>query len=793
MLKQYLKSGLRYFRKNKGFSLINVTGLSLGLASMMALAMLVQQYYTTDKFHEKADRIYYLKTFIPDGYSYNSTTFPLLYEIQKACPEVEAATHWQGFNAPWLTYGEVEVQDNTIFVDTGFFEVFTFSLKEGHPDFALLEKHSVVISQKIATQLFGQEKALGKMITASDSLRLTVTGVLNEIPENSSLKAEIILPVELLTDNPEFGEWADWYNTFAENYLLLREGADPKLLDQKIDKIVKQFYASEHQQHKVKTVSLSQLKKEGDPVISAIITGAVASAFFIGLIILVNLLNLNTAMMFSRTKEVAIRRVIGSGKDGIIFQFCIENALIIFSSLVLGFLLFTQLLLPQINRIIGDSFGNILFEWQEDYLITALFISVALIFSILAGSMPAWFLSQVKVSEGVKGNFIRTNSQGGIRSIFITIQFALAVVLIAVSIILNSQIRFMKRADPGYNSEEVAVVKLDLAYKNQKKAETQFERILQKLKNNPYVKEISTTPGIPTAYWDNFNRYSDPESNKEVHMRQAGSDAGFVGTYEIPIIEGRNFDDQQASAETKKVIINETAAKAFGWQDPIGKQIKSKGSDEVVEVIGVMADFHYNSLQQPIEPLLHRYSGKPSISYNQYLSIRMDPKHSHQILGGLERDFMGMESRRPFSYEFMGERTEKQYALMDGLLKVSNFVALLTIFIAVMGLFGLVALFSRQRIKEIGIRKVLGAGILDITTLLSKDFLKLVLIAVFLATPLAWIIMHKWLEDFAYRIQISGWYFAAAGFMALFIAMLTVSIQSIKAAKANPVKSLRTE
>lgn len=792
MLRQYIKIGIRNIAKNKSFSLINVIGLSLGLASMMTLVMLVHQYYTTDGFHAHLDRMYYLKTFSPDGESYSQTTFPLLYEIQKSAPEVEAATHVQGWNAPWLKYDDVEVQDKTVYVDSGFFSVFSFPLIEGNAARALTDKYAVVVSQKVARQLFGTEKALGKTITASDSISLTVTGVLGDIPVNSSLSAEVLLPLQLLLDNPDFSENANWYNTFAENYLLLREGADAKQLDKKIDGIVKKFYAAETKHHLVKTVPFSELKKEAGPIVSAIITGAIASAVFIVLVMLANLLNLNTAIVFSRTKEVAVRRMMGSGRRSIIFQFCIENALIIGVSLLMGLYLFTQLLLPQLNSIFGDSFSEIQFHWQKDWRLLVLFVLVAFLIALVAGSVPAWYSTSIKVSEAVKGRFIRMDGKGWLRKVFITLQFALAVVLIGVAIILNSQIRFMKAASLGYTNEGVAVVNLDLAFKDEQKAGSRFETIINELRSNPAVKSLSTTSVIPTSYWENFNAFIDLETGKEIRMRHVATDAGFLETYQIPVLEGRNFDDKLAASESSSVIINQTAAKAFGWTNPIGRQIKSKGGDEVVTVVGVMDDFHYNDLQRPIEPLLHWYSGKAAIGHS-YLSLRLDPANNPEVLAKLEQDLGGIPSRRSFSYTYMDSLVEKQYWLMDGILKMSNYVALLTVLIAAMGLFGLVALFARQRVKEIGIRKVLGASVLNIATLLSKDFLKLVVVAIIIATPIAWYAMHKWLEDFAYRIEISWWFFAGAGLLVLLISIITVSVQAVKAASANPVKNLRTE
>ncbi len=793
MFKQHFKTSIRNLWKNKSFSIINITGLSLGLASVMTLGLLVHQYITTDDIQINKDRMYYLKTYNADGSSYKATTFPLLYEIQKSAPEVEAATHIQGWNAPWLKYGDKEAQENTKYADTGFFKVFSFPLSEGNTSVALKEKYSVVISQKVAAQLFGKQRALGKTVMADDSIPLTVTGVLAAIPSNSTIKADVLLPMAFLNDNKDFANAANWYNTFADNYLLLRKDADPKLLDNKITQIIKQFYSEEQKKAVVKTVPFADIKQEAGANVNAIITGAVAASVFILLIIVVNLLNLNAATMLSRTKEVAVRQMIGSGKLSIAAQFCLENALIIFTSFIAGFLFFINFLLPKVNEITNAGFGEVSFKWFHDYPVIIVFTITALIIILIAGTYPALHLTSIKVTDAVKGNISNRRHKGFIRSFFITLQFTLAIVLICVSIVLNTQIHYMKSASLGFDQNNVIVAKLDLAFKNQKQAAAQFDVVLNALKNNPYVKSFSTSQVIPTAYDENYNGYVDVETNKKTSLRQVGTDAGYFPTFKIPIIAGRNFNDELAATESKNVLLNKTAVKAFGWTNPIGKQIKASGEGELYTVVGVLDDFHYADLQQPIEPLIQWYGGKPGLQNNRYLSIQFADGHSKDVLSMLENEFKTLPSRRPFTYHFMSELVDNQYTLLTGILKITNYIALLTIGIACMGMFGLVALFAQRRVKEIGVRKVLGASIFNITSLLSKDFIRLVAIAVVIASPIAWWLMSKWLQDFTYRITMQWWMFVLAGLIAVIIAIATVSFQAIKAAVANPVKSLRTE
>jgi len=791
MLSIYFKIALRNLWKNKVFSLINIVGLSLGMASILTLTLLVNQYMTRDAFHQHKERMYYLKTFTSGGNSYKNTTFPLLYEIENNCPEIEAVTHWQHWDSFPVKAGEKEVLESTIFVDPDFLKVLSFDLIEGKPDQAMQGNNSVVISQKVKRQLFADQPALGKTVLLSDSVPATVTGVV-ELPSNSSLRAEVFLPVQYLRDHNEgFDDIANWYNTFAENYLLLREDADPKQLDKKIGEIVKQHYSPENRNQIVKTVPFTQLKSEGDATVRKIVIGAVAASIFILLIVVVNLINLNMATLFTRVKEVAVRRIVGSTKKNIILQFGIENALIMIISLGLGFLVFKLALLSMLNELLGERLGEVGAIGQR-YPLILLLAGVALAIVLLAASIPSLYLTSIKIREAIKGEIVKgMGKKRGMRNVFIAAQFVLGITFLCMALILSRQIRYMKSTAPGFNTEDVMVANLDMSFKDPKQAESQFNVILHALQQNPYVKSISTSGIIPSGYDENFNNYVEEETSREVHLRHAWVGEGFIETFDIPLVAGRNFDDRLTATEGDKVILNETAVKAFGWSDPIGKHIKQKGGGGSATVIGVMKDFHYTSLDRPIEPLVHWYQGK--LGANDYLSIRIDRRHQQQVMSDLEAMFRKIPARRAFSYQSMSERVEKQYALIDGILKVTNYVSFLILLIACMGLLGLSMLFARHRTKEIGIRKVLGSSVLGILSLLSKDFIKLVLIAIFIATPIAWYVMQKWLEDFAYRIDIQWWMFALAGLVAIIVAVLTVSFQSLRAARMNPVKSLRSD
>lgn len=789
----YFKLALRNLKKNKLFTFVNIIGLSVGIASVMALSFSVYQYITTDRAFKGKENMYYLKTSTPGGESFMQTTYPLLDEILRTCPEVEAGTHTQTWNNPWLKYGEKESQEQTMYVEKDFLKVFTFPLTAGNPATALADKFSVVISDKVARQLFGNENPLGKTISADDSVQLTITGVMAPQSNNNTVQTDVLLTAALLKDNKNFADNANWYNTFAKNFLRLKPGSSIPLFESKLAKIVAVNYTPEGKKSVIKAVSFSNMKDEAGPLIGVIIKGSVGAAIFILLIFVVNLVNLNAATMFNRSKEVGVRQMMGSGKKNIILQFCVENGILVLFSVVCGSLLFMYGLLPQMNKFTSEKFWESALNIKNDYPFLLLFIVVGIVITLVAGSLPAWRLTALKISDVVKGRLGNANSSHSMRDIFITVQFTLAIIFIGITVILNRQVNYMKSVSIGFNKENVVVVNTDLAFRNQAAAGVHFESILQQLKSNPNVKAISTSATIPTGYRQNYNNYIEAASGKEIKLRHAGADAGYLKTYEVPIIEGRDFDDALAASEQNSVIINKTAMKAFGWTSAVGKKITSKGDPQQYTIVGVMEDFNYQNTQGAIEPLLHWYTGKQKLEYNNYLSINVTTNYQKQLLQQLQQDFAAMPSRRPFKYNYMSDLVNQQYTLLNGILTTTNYIAFLTILVASMGMFGLISLLAKQKVKEIGVRKVLGASIQNIVTMLSKDFLKLVLIASIIALPVAWYAMYNWLNDFAYRIEIKWWMLLLTSVIAIIIVLFTVSFQSIKAALMNPVKSLRSE
>lgn len=792
MFIKYIKPAFRNLLKYKSFSLINIIGLTLGLSSVMVLAFMLYQFVTTNSQLTKQERMYSISSKTADK-TYNQTPFPFLSEVLRTCPEVEAGTHMQSWSWPWLKNKDAEFKESTSYVDTSFFTVFTYPLEYGNASTAFRDKNSVVLSHEMAQKLFPNEKAIGKIIIADDSVQLTVTGVLKSIPSNTTFRPEVLLTTALLNDNKEFRQIADWYNSFAENYLLLKPGADLNKINKQLNQVAQSFYHPDHKKNQLALIPFKDfVKSETGDITQVIVKGAIGTICFILLIMIANLINLNAATMLGRAKEVGLKKILGSSKRQIVLQFCVENALIVFVSLFLAFLLFKFLLVPQVNTIMQARFGSMLPDIHHDYPLGLWFVAGSIFIVIIAASYPAFHLTKLKVTDTLKGKIAVTNKKHYTRNIFITVQFVLAITLIGGTIILGRQINHMKSASLGFNKDEVLVIPMNLAFRNEEAAHARFDVMLNKLRSNPYVKNISTSEVVPTAYPNYSNTFYSPSSTTRLNMRWAIADAGLLPTYQIKLIEGRNFNNVPENQEHNNVIINKAAMKAFGWKSAVGKQIKSLGGDETLTVIGVMDDFHYLDLSRNIEPLIHRYGGEQQLGYT-YLSIRIDPTHTSTILKQLQEEFKAMPSRRQFSYEFMDNKVDKQYALLNGILKAIGYFSSLTLFIAVMGLFGLVALFSQQRVKEIGIRRVLGANMVTIFRMLSQNYAVLIMVASLVAAPLTWIIMTKWLQDFAYRISIGWWTPLLAGSVALLLALSVVLFQALKSAVENPVTSLRNE
>jgi len=794
MLKNHLKLSFRNLWKNKLLSFLNFLGLSIGIASVLTLLFSVYAYYTADTNILEQENIYYLKTHLADGNDYNEAVYPLLDKIKSTSPEVEAGTHLHGWGDIWLEVEDKEFQNRTDYADPEFFEVFGLPLKHGNQSTALSEKYSIVLTDKVSQQLYGNENPVGKTLIAADTLNLTVTGVLEPISPYSAFRMGVLLPNTILKGNPGFERQMNWGDSFSPVYLKLRADANIAQLEKRINQLVQENYTDPTLVDRMELTPHSELRIDAIPVVETIIGGCIAAAFFVLLIVLVNLLNLNMATMFRRTKGIAVRKILGGSKKSVIVQFCLENGLLVFAAILISGVLFLSVNLPRMNDIFGADFGKISFSFSKDYPIVVGIVVLGLLVTLVVGILPTLRFISLPVSKGIKGKIDSAKGNFFFKNAFIILQFSIAILFICVAIILNQQIGFMKKADLGFERENVIVGNIDLDYKNMDAASSSFSALLDELTANPYVTNVSTSQAVPSDYYFNYTNFYDPNTNTDVRLRRSYTDDGYLKTLKIPIVEGRDFDGALDNGEERSVIINRSAMEAFGWNSIEGKRLKWKNDDSNGhQIVGLMEDFHYQDLQNTVEPLVHYYRDKKDLARHRYLSVRVIEGQEKAVQDMMTTAFAKINSRKTFAQSFLSEKVSGQYRLIEGMLKTVNIVALLTIFISCLGMFGLISFMAKRRIKEIGIRKVLGAGVFKIVVLLSKDYMLLVGIGAILAFPIAWYVMNAWLGSFAYSISIQWWMFALAGLVAFLITSITLGIQAVKSATVNPVKSLRTE
>ncbi|WP_077923248.1 ABC transporter permease [Spirosoma sp. 209] len=793
MFRNYLTIALRTLWRNRLFTAINVVGLSVGLACVVVLVLFAQQALTFDGFHTQIDRIYSVQT-QSDGQAYNQTVYPILDQMLRDYPEIETGTHVQSWNNPWIQYGDKYIQKQTAYVDSTFFRIFSFPLKYGDPATALRQKRSVVLSDETAQSLFGDVNPVGKAVTLDDSLSYTITGVLDKIPSNSSQQFEVLMPAANLMDFPGFSENADWYNGFATVFVLLRPDADKAGLEAKLPQLVKKHFAPEGQKRIIRLGAYKEFIHTENPTFSNLIYGAVTIAAFLLIIISINLINLNTASALPRAKEVAMRQVVGATRQLVLRQFWVESGLVVLASLALSVLFAVFFLIPRFNQL-RDGRMQLEIAWATDYPTILTVAGIAILVALVAGTYPALYLLGLKTTEAVKGKLAASPGRGRLRqNALIVLQFTLAVIFILGTIGLREQIQFMKQADLGYDKDKVLVFKTDLAYRNEAAARSQGQAILAKLRQDPNVVSFTSSELTPVNFWNNFNSYyPDGDEARQVRIRHVTGAVGFTETFKIPLLEGRNFSDKTpADSVNHAVILNESAMKAFGWTTAVGKKLRQLNNNEVFTVVGVTKDYHYRSLKERVEPMLQWYGGREQLS--SFLSVRLaDEDKAPALIRELETQFGKIPARRTLSYVYLADEIGKTYQSIESIWRMVSFVTIIAILIACAGIFGLISLVARQRTKEIGVRKVLGASVVSIAALLSSDFMKLVALAILIASPLGWWLGVKLLSYFAYHTQVQWWYIVVAALLAIGIALGSVIFQAVRAALANPVTSLRSE
>lgn len=786
MIKNYIKVALRNTIRHKGYSFINIAGLAIGMACSIILFLYIQNELSYDRFHKNSERIYRVIS-QSEGDSkvslFAKTPAPLAPALVNDFPEIEQAVRL-GKNNFYVTFRNKRFNETIIFADPEIFSVFSFPLTAGDPQTALTEPHSLVLSEKAAEKYFGKEEPLGKILRLGDWQDFRITGILKNIPENSHLRFDFLARFEDYAAR-HFDQWgiSNYYT-----YVLVSNNFSQKAYDEKLPGFVEKYAGSDawyvyKRRFPLQAMTRIHLHSSLRGEISSnndIRNIAIFSivALFILLIACFNYMNLSTARYTIRTKEVGLRKVIGASKAQLIKQFMGETFVLTFISLFLTLGL-AGVFLPLFNHLSGKE---LMLDWFHNSLLI-LFVAVVLCFvSIVSGIYPSFFISGFQPSRALKGQ-VRTKAPVPLlRQAFVISQFAVSVTFIIATALIFCQLNYIKNKKLGFEKEHVVMVTL-----NDSEVLKNIETMKRELSANPAVLSVCASSYFPgRKLWYQNYWYEGATEGGAPMMHWIAVDHDFIDTFRIDLLEGRNFSRNSPGDSRNAYLLNEAAVREIGWESPIGRQF------EIMErgpVIGVVKDFHFFSLHQKIEPLaLLIY---PEVL--DYLAVRISPNAVPDTLAFLGRTWNEFSGAQPFEYSFLDEDYDNLYKAETRLNTIFGYITVLSIFIACLGLFGLASFMIEQKTKEIGIRKVLGASVSNLFLSLSKEFVKCVLIANVIAWPLAYFIMSQWLQNFAYRISIGLWVFLAAMVSALFIAVLTVSYQTVRAAVADPVDILRYE
>ena len=794
MLKNYLKIALRHLQKSKLYALVNIIGLAIGVCSCLLIGIYIWHELSYDKFHKNADRIVRVtwEYNFGDATSKTPTTGTRVGpQFNRSFPEVQAYVRLMKYPRVVVYEDKMFDEKNFLYADSAFFSVFSFPLLKGDAKDVLASADKMVITQSAAKKYFGNDDPIGKTVKVGGTKDFVITGIAADAPENSQIKFDFVASFTSLNAS----KTEKWNEANYITYLLLQKPNQVKTVQAKVDDYIKKVVKDEmkltgrqYMAYNLQPLTKVHLHSNLDGlepnnnITYIYILGAVA--FLILLIACVNYTNLATAQSAGRSAEIGMRKVMGAGKKQVFFQFISESFLITMLAVLLALGL-AELLLPYFNQLSGKNLsGSILF--QPSTIITLLILSVIVAFT--AGAYPSLILSNSKVIGILKSGFNFTGS-GGLRKSLIVLQFVISIFLIISTIVILQQLSYIRNKDIGYNREQVIVLPVD------RQISEHYDDIKKAFVATPGVVSIAGAYEAPTDIkWGDGITTKD---NKQVTVNALPVDEDIVKTLGLKIVAGSDYtlaDVQQFDTSNDgnnirySFMLNESAVKALGWtpQEAIGRTIM-KGREGTIKA--VVKDFNFHSFHEPISPLLIFLDKRLMGS----LLVKVSGNNIHSTLSALGKTWKERIQHRPFEYHFLDEDYDALYKTEQRTAGVFTTFSMLAILLACLGLFALTAYTMVQRTKEIGIRKVLGATIPDILSLVSKDFLKLIVIALLIAAPLAYYAVHVWLQDFSYKINIQWWVFAIAGLTTLFIAFITISMQGIKTALSNPVKNLRTE
>lgn len=808
MLKSYLKIAFRSLTKNKAYTVINILGLSFGLACCIMIALFVQEETSYDTFYEDGDNIYrmVLERKYPDHVNHFAIIPAGFSEIlAQEIPEIKESTRLIGFpNFSTIVRFEDKIFEEhyTFSADSNFFSVLNFKMILGDAAVALKNPNTVILTQSTAKKYFGDENPLGKNIEFNGN-PIEVVGVMEDVPQNSHIKFDFLSS----TTNLGFLNVPNYISFSSYTYLLLEPGSNKEAVEAKLKDVVEKYASGQIEQNL--GISYAEYQAAGNgykytlqPIADIYLTSNLESEIkpngnimyvyifisigaFILLLAGINFVNLATAKSAERAQEVGLRKVMGSDRKHLILQFLTESTFITFISLILG-IAFIQLALPFFNELAGKTLELGLFSSQ--ITVPALII-IVLIVGILAGLYPAFYISSLQPIEVVKGKFKSNNKGKWLRNGLVVFQFSISMILISGTLVVYNQMEYIQNKRLGFNKENVLVIERSNVVE-------QTESFKNALLNIPQVSSVTQASTMPGGYFFG-SQFQKPGEADVLTTKSLSVDDHYFETMAIEITEGRTFSED--FNDSLNVIINKTAVKTFGLADPVGATLTTNTPDQSgnivttnYTVIAVVDDFNFESLRSNVTPLAI-YSDEGSVGFATYMPIRFEAANIQQTVANIQEAWDLYAPGEPFLYSFLDSDLNQMYESETVSGTLLAFFSILAIIIACVGLFGLAAYLAFQRTKEIGVRKVLGASVLGIIVLLSKDFTKLVGISFVFAVPVSWYLMNNWLDNFAYQTELSLWTFLLSGALALGIALLTVSWQSVKAALTNPVNSLKTE
>ncbi|WP_026632283.1 ABC transporter permease [Dyadobacter alkalitolerans] len=794
MIKNYLKIAIRSLMRNKIFSFINIAGLSLGLTCCMLIVLYTKDEVSFDQFQAHKDQLFRIKVTMSDSRetrTLGSTNAIHGPSFKEEIPEIKEIVRAQS-NTFVTRKGNELLSEDVLFADNNFFTVFSMPLVAGDPKMVLSNINSIVLTEEIAEKYFNTTDAVGKTmeLKIGDNFeKLVVSGVAKKCPQNSSVQFGAVIPFQLQVVRG----WTDkdWLGFYMNTFVLLHDKASYQAVVPKLDQVFKSKSAEEISKIKDfdQTISFSLqpfldihldnevsdlrngLGRGSSAIYSYILSGI---AIFILLIACINFVNLTVARSLKRAKEIGIRKVVGSQRKQLIYQFLGESFFLSFVAFVFAIVL-TLAVLPTFNELANKQLA---LSYLLDSKLVSGYFALFLVTGAVAGFYPALVLSGFSPAQTLY-NRTRLTQKNYLTKGLVVFQFALSVCLVIGTIVIYSQFKYLTNKDLGYNDKNLMSFSLGRGQSGEK----YLAVVKEELESIAGIEEVA-------AFNGNYNGTLANIETGKMNFGYIGVDDNFLKTLEIPVVRGRNFSKSFPSDPVQSAVVNEAFVKKAGWQNPVGKQINFEWKNQKLTVIGVVKNYHYASLKDTIQPLLMTQDPNYGLST---LFLKLSNGNTVETVKTVEKIFRKYVPFMPFEYQFEDARNLKRYESEAKWKEMITLAAMLSIFVSCIGLFGLATFNAETRVKEIGIRKVLGASAASIAALLSSDFIKLVLVAIVVALPFSYYAADTWLQDFPYRIAISWWYFAVAALLAITVALLTVGYQSIRTALINPVESLKNE